>query len=72
MARTLCHGKFSEATKRLLRDEEEKGGGVAFLSQLCETCGRCVVAENKSGQWSPRTHYPPSRRACKSDKTGRK
>ena len=68
MARSLCHGKFSEATKRLLTDEEANGGGVAFLSQACETCGRHVVAENKSGQWSPRTHYTPSPRVYKSGK----
>jgi hypothetical protein len=37
MARRLCHGKFRELTKRLLRDEEAKDGGVAFLSQPCET-----------------------------------
>ena len=63
MAR-LCHGKFSGETKRLLRDDYERNGGCgnAWLSQPCDTCGKHVVAENKAGEWVPRTHEAPSRR----------
>jgi hypothetical protein len=72
MAKKLCPGRFSEETERLLIDEHKGGGGVAFLSQPCATCGLRVVADNKAGSGRHARTYAPSRRAYKSGKRSSK
>jgi hypothetical protein len=54
----FCHGRFSEETKQLLKDDK----GIAFLRQPCAVCGLHVVAENKAGEWVPTTHHQPQGR----------
>jgi hypothetical protein len=66
----LCHGSFSEETRERLKTANLNQDHVALLSQPCETCGRHVVAENKTGEWVPRTHETPPRHAYKSGKIG--
>jgi hypothetical protein len=55
--RRFCKGYFSSETKEILKNDH----GTAFLSQRCEACGKSVVAENKAGEWIPKTHDAPSR-----------
>lgn len=55
----LCRGQFGEETKRLLKNDHN---GNAFLSQPCAVCGLQVVAENKAGEWVPKTHHRPKSR----------
>jgi|HubBroStandDraft_6_1064221.scaffolds.fasta_scaffold254720_3 hypothetical protein len=46
-----CRGAFSEETRQRLKD--------AFLEQnQMALLGRHVLAENKAGEWVPRTHEP--------------
>jgi hypothetical protein len=61
---TLCRGEFSEETKQQLRDEYMKDPG-GLLIKRCARCGTSVVAENKSGEWVPETHGPPTQRVYK-------
>lgn len=35
------------------------------MIKRCALCGTSVVAENKSGEWVPETHGPPTQRVCK-------
>ena len=67
MAQRYCPGDFSEATKEEIKAEHESKGIVKSLA-LCETCGRHVLPENKSGEWVPITHHPPL--AAKAFKSG--
>jgi len=62
-----CRGGFSDETLRLLRADFEANGhaGNAWISQLCSVCGTHVVADNKAGQWVPRTHDRPLKRKMK-------
>ena len=57
----FCKGYFSDEVKQLLR-EDDKAGGIAFLSQPCAACGKSVVAVNKAGEWMPKLHDAPRRR----------
>ena len=54
---TLCKGSFDEDVIRVLREADEKGEIIPSLSQPCALCGLRVAADNKAGEWIPRTHF---------------
>ena len=54
-----CRGAFSEETRQRLKDAFLEQNQMALLTAMpCVTCGRHVLAENKAGEWVPRTHEP--------------
>ena len=58
-------GEFSAKTKRILT-EKFRAGEVTFTEKyLCVKCGGSAFAESKGGEWVPRTHERPTRRAYK-------
>ncbi len=63
-----CRGGFSDETMQLLRADFAANGhaGNAWMSQPCSVCGTHVPADNKAGQWAPRTHGRPLKRKSKS------
>ena len=65
----FCHGQFSEETKRLLKNDDN---GNAFMSQPCAVCGLHVVAENKAGEWVPKTHHQPQGRPSLKGSSGKR
>ena len=57
MVQRFCLGGLSEESKQRL--QAEYASARVTTPVPCATCGRQVLAENKSGEWVTITHYPP-------------
>ena len=70
MSMSMCPGRFSTETLKLLQDAAKREGLAAretILPYACIVCGRAgLMALIDGNEWRPASHEPPARKTEKS------